>query len=127
VEVSELLSAFGTDGLSVASVADNVVVAAQPALIRLALQAVIDAIRDQAAESASVMGDAAGVVEIHCAADGGRLVMRIGAAGLVTPLPLAEDPRLVFAARVLELHGGQLQNHADTAQRRWVALDIPTA
>jgi signal recognition particle receptor subunit beta len=126
VEVSEVFAALGTEGLSVASVADNVVIAAQPALIRLALRALIEATREQAAESASVMGESAGEVEIHCAADGGRLVMRIGAAGLVTPLPLAEDPRLVFAAKVVELHGGQVQNQADPTQRRWVALDLPT-
>jgi signal recognition particle receptor subunit beta len=126
VEVSELLSAFGTEGLSIASVADNVVVAAQPALVRLALRALIDATREQAAESTRVMGESAGIVEIHCAENGGRLVMRIGAAGLVTPLPLTEDPRLVFATKVIELHGGQLQNQVDPTQRRWVALEVPT-
>jgi hypothetical protein len=127
VEVWELLASLGSDDVSVASGADNVIVAAQPVLLRLAMRAVIDATREQAAESAGVMGESASVVEIHCAADGGRLVMRIGASGLVTPLALGEDPRLVFAARVIELHGGRLTSVADPTQRRWTALDIPTA
>jgi signal recognition particle receptor subunit beta len=119
VEVGELVAPLSGGRANLAADVAEVMVAAQPVLLRLAMQALIDA--------APGRGDGDDPVEIHCAVEGERLITRIGTPGPAAALPLDEDPRLLFAAEVISRHGGRLRQQNDSPEGSWAVFDVPRA
>jgi signal recognition particle receptor subunit beta len=115
VEVAALLGKFR--GVQLQTGPGVTTARVDPVLFGLALEVLIDRARRQAGSDRAV--------EVRCTARSGRLAFRIGVSG---PLALAAsrgvDHDLVFPAKVVELHGGQLGVDVDPTQGSWVALDV---
>jgi signal transduction histidine kinase len=118
VDVAELLVQVTTDKVRVEMGPGVTMAYANPTLLRLALEALIDRARRQ--------GGPDRIVEIRSALRGHRVALRVGVMGAVASLPDA-DLGVALARKVAELHGGTLGAEADPEQGAWAMLDIATA
>jgi hypothetical protein len=113
VDLGALLARLGP-GIQVEIGRGVKMVKLDPALFGLALEALVERARQKPG--------AAGV-EVRCAAREGRVTLRVGGRSAAGP-PRGADPALLFATRVVEMHGGSVSEESDPAQGSWTVLDV---
>jgi len=130
VDAEEVVADLRSSGLTV-QLSGEVRLAGDAALLRQALGALVDHLRD---------GDPARAraLQVRVEAEGGRVKIRVGIAGPGGELPEAyadlrspgtslrrTDLRLAVAQKVVELHGGTLSPESDPAAGHWAAITLP--